>query len=317
LLAATGIIAAGISSAFGQGSGGQQAQTVADARSAQSIMMPDWQKAAGGSMSFDVASVRPTALGKFTHPNFPLSPDEAYHPTGGELLADFTLGTYIEFAYKLWLTPEQREAMFAHLPSWTKTDHFTIQARGPVDATKDQMRLMMQSLLADRFGLKMHFEARETSVLVMTLAHPDRLGPKLRPHSEGPACDKVIPVPPDGTVPTIYPLQCGSFDIFFDGKHPGILGSRNTTMDLIAESLPGLGHVGRPIVNHTGLTGRYDFTLSFAPDPEVVQLPLDSEALQAPTLLGALKEQLGMRLDPAKLPMEVLVIDHIERPSEN
>jgi uncharacterized protein (TIGR03435 family) len=279
--------------------------------------VPGWQKAAGGKMEFDVASVRLSEPGKFRPPSIPLGPDDSTRPSGGRFFADFSLNTYIEFAYKLWLTTEQRDAMLMHLPAWTKTDKFTIEARGPENATKDQMRLMMQSLLADRFGLKMHFEARETSVLVMTLAHPGKLGRQLVPHNEGPACDTVFPVPPAGTVPTVYPLQCDGYSVFFDGKHPAILGARNTTLDLMVLSIPGLGHIGRPIVNRTGLTGRYDFTLTFAPDPEVVPLPADSPALQAPTFLEALKEQLGMRLDTAKLPVQVPVVDHVERPSEN
>src|ERR1700692_4601483 len=201
LLAVTGMIAVGLPFALGQSNASQrdQTKTTPDVEpSAQSIGMPDWQKAAGGKMAFEVASVRPSAPGTFRPPTFPLSLDESYLPTGGRFFADFGLDVYVEFAYKLWLTPEQREALFAHFPNWTKADKFTVEARGPADATKDQMRLMMQSLLADRFGLKVHYERRETPVLVMTLARPGKLGPKLRSHSEGPACDEVIPVPTDG-----------------------------------------------------------------------------------------------------------------------
>ncbi len=284
---------------------------------AQSASAPDWQTAAGGKLSFDVASIRPTPPGQFTRPSFPLGPDGSYHPTGGEFSAVFPLSVYIQFAYKLWLTPEQQEALLAKFPAWTKTEKFTIKARGPVDATKDQMRLMMQSLLAERFGLKVHFEEREATVLVMTLAHPGKLGPKLHLHSEGPSCDEAIPAPPEGTVPPVFPLGCEDAGVFFDGKHPAMLGARNTTLDLIALSLPWLGNVGRPIVNHTGLQGRYDYTLTWALNPEGAPLPPDSEALNAPSFLEALKEQLGMRLDSAKLPIQVLVVDHIEQPSEN
>jgi len=284
---------------------------------AQSASNPDWQTAAGGKLSFDVASIRPTPPGQFTRPNFPLGPDGSYHPTGGEFSAVFPLSVYIQFAYKLWLTPEQQEALLAKFPAWTKTEKFTIKARGPVDATKDQMRLMMQALLAERFGLKVHFEERETAVLVMTLAHPGKLGPSLHPHSEGTPCDRVVPLPPAGTVPPIFPLQCEEFGVFFDGKHPAILGSRNTTMDLIALSLPSFGKFGRPLVNHTGLAGRYDFTLTWAFDPESAPLPPESETLNGPSFLEALKEQLGMKLDSAKLPVQVLVVDHVEPPSEN
>jgi bla regulator protein BlaR1 len=319
LLAATGMIAAGLSFAFGQGSAGQQAQiTAAVDPSAQSIGMPDWQKAAGEKMSFEVASVRPTGPKNSIRSNTPLGPDNSFAPTGGLFLAARPVSAYIEFAYKLFLTNNQRDAMLKHLPGWIRTEDFTVEARGPVNATKDQMRLMMQSLLADRFGLKVHFEARETPVSVMTLVHSDRLGPKLHPHSEGVPCDQVIPLPSPDTEINVWPLSCDDYALHFDGRHPALLGSRNTTLDLMALSLSewAEGELGRPIVNRTGLTGRYDFTLMWALNPGG-SLPPDSDALQAPTLLEAMKEQLGMRLEPAKLPLQVLVVDQVERPSEN
>ena len=112
-------------------------------------------------MSFDVASIHQSRPGTFTPPNFPLGPDDAYAPTGGILTADFPLEIYIEFAYKLWLTPDQRRSFIAQLPKWaaSDTDSYTIHARAAAsNPTKDQMRLMMQALLADRFRLAVHFE---------------------------------------------------------------------------------------------------------------------------------------------------------------
>jgi uncharacterized protein (TIGR03435 family) len=156
----------------------------------------------------------------------------------------------------------------------------------------------------------------DTPVLVMTLARPGKLGPTLHPHGDGPPCDTAIPPPPPGTVPSVFPLQCDVYGAFFDGKHPALLGSRNTTLDLIAKSLPSLGQLGRPLIDRTGLTGRYDFTLTWALNPGG-SLPPESEALQAPSFLEALKEQLGMRIEAAKLPIQTLVIEHVERPSEN
>jgi bla regulator protein blaR1 len=309
LLAIAAAIAIFASVTFGVVSGAQTSST-------QSTALPEWQTKAGGKLSFAVASIRPSKPGTFRPPNFELGPGDSYHPTGGELLADFPLEIYIQFAYSLWLTPEQRDALFANFPNWTKTDSFTINARGPVDSTKDQMRLMMQSLLADRFELKIHYEIRETPVLVMTLVRPGKLGPKLHPHSEGPPCDKVIPAREPETVPSVFPLNCEEVGTFFDGKHPAMLGARDTTLDSIAQALPSFGDLGRPIVNRTGLIGRYDFTLAWAYNPGGT-LPPDSGPLQAPNFLEALKEQLGMKLEPAKLPLQVLVVDHVERPSEN
>jgi hypothetical protein len=144
--------------------------------SAQSPPVPEWQKAAGGTISFEVASIRPTKPDAFTPPNFPLSSDDAYASTGGLFTADFPLDVYIEFAYKLLLSREQRDAMLARLPKWVETDNFEIHARGAADSTKDQMRLMMQSLLADRFKLAIHFETQQVPVLALTLVKPGKLG---------------------------------------------------------------------------------------------------------------------------------------------
>jgi len=69
-------------------------------------------------MSFEVASIRPTKPGEFTPPNFALSADDSYTKTGGLFTADFSVMTYIEFAYKLWLAPSQRKAILATLPKW-------------------------------------------------------------------------------------------------------------------------------------------------------------------------------------------------------
>src|SRR5215470_1477536 len=116
---------------------------------------PDWQVTAGGKRAFAVASVKVDS-GPFRSPNFPLDSGDAYRPVGNRFSADFPLATYITFAYKLSLGPDQRQAMFAHLPDWVSTERYAIEARGEGFPTKDQMRLMVQSLLAERFKLSVH-----------------------------------------------------------------------------------------------------------------------------------------------------------------
>ena len=144
----------------------------------------DWQTKAGGKMAFEVASVKLDS-GAFRPPNFPLDNSDAYRPVGSRFSADFPLQTYISFAYKLSLSPSQREAMLAHLPRWVATDRYAIDARAAGTPSKDQMRLMMQSLLADRFQLAVHFETQTGSAYAMVLAKAGKTGPQLRPHSEG------------------------------------------------------------------------------------------------------------------------------------
>lgn len=280
------------------------------------MLATNWEKAAGGKMSFDVASVRPAE--QFKAANIPLGSDDAFTPTGSLFRISAPASTFVMFAYRLFLTNKEVDAMLAGLPAWVKTQNYAIEARGPEGQTKDQIRLMMQSLLAERFGLKVHIEDRDMPVLVMTIAHRGKLGPDLHLHSEGPSCDRIVPTPADKTVPTIWPLVCKEYALRFDGVHPAMVGARDTTMDLTAMSIKEWAEdeMGRPLVNRTGLSGQYDFTLTWALNPGGT-LPPESTALQGPTFLEAMREQLGIKLTPAKLPMKVLVIDHIEKPSEN
>jgi bla regulator protein BlaR1 len=289
----------------------------------QSPTETDWQKAAGGKMAFEVASVRQSQPGTFTPPSFPLSPDDSYRPNGGLFSADFPLVVYIEFAYKLWLTAGERHSMLAHLPKWVSTDSFTIHARRPGNPTKDQMRLMVQSLLADRFQLAVHFETQQVPVLALTLAKPGKTGPRLRPHAEGPSCDAPgAPSPESASTkrPEVFPHECSVYGLSRRPDHTLLAGSRNTTIDLLAASLASLPDgLDRPVVNRTGLTGKYDFTIEWTPDSNVsgANAAEAQPAAQGTTFLEAVKEQLGLRLEPTKAPHDVLVIDHVEKPSEN
>jgi bla regulator protein BlaR1 len=286
---------------------------------AQPPAASEWQIAAGGKMAFEVASIKPDP-GPFRPPNFPLDPGEAYRPVGGRFSADFSLTTYITFAYKLSLSQDQRQAMIAHLPNWVAAERFDIQARAEGNPTKDQMRLMMQSLLADRFKLAVHFETRIVPVLALVLEKPGKTGPKLRPHSEGVPCEATPttngPIARDNTV---FPPVC---DVYMMTMNPNTMsksGSRNTTMALLAGALSGLGRLDRPVVDQTGLDGRFDFSIEWAPESDRTPLPnSDAQAdLQGPTFFEALREQLGLKLQSTKAPLQILVVDYVERPSEN
>ena len=179
-------------------------------------------------MAFEVASVKPAA--RFVVPNFPLSAEDGY-VRGGRLTAAFNLSVYIELAYKLWLTPKQRQEVLDRLPKWVGTDLYEVRAEGAGNATKDQMRLMMQALLADRFQLKVHFESREVPVLALTLDKPGELGPRLRPHSEGPPCPEYqnpTLVPP--TKDDVFPAACGVTGMRPASPGQLLVGSRDTTI---------------------------------------------------------------------------------------
>ena len=275
-------------------------------------------------MAFEVASVKPSKPEDFKPPNFPLDPSDNYsgaHPPGGRFYAVFPLSSYIGFAYKQMLTSKERESLTAHLPKWVASDFYEINARAEGTPTKDQMRLMIQSLLADRFNLKVHFETQEVPVFALTLVKPNETGPKLRPHAEGPPC--ITPSPqvshrPSANPADTFPAGCDSI-VLDEGPNGTLLfGSRNSPMRLIASALAGMD-LNRPVVDRTGLQGRFDFALQWKPDSDASASQTADDPLESmgTTFLGALKEQLGLRLIPTKAPVKVLVVDHVERPSEN
>jgi len=279
----------------------------------------DWQTRAGGKMAFDVASVKPSR-GAFVPLNFSLDPADDYIATNGRLRANDSLASYIEFAYKvLWSEVQSRE--LSHLPKWLETDYYSIEAQAAGNPTKDQTRLMMQALLADRFQLRAHFENREVPVFELRLAKPAKPGPKLIRHADGPPCDIDGPSPIK-EVPGFH-FTCHNLSPMIDLGTTLILGTRDVSMDVLAgafsEAFAGPLSFGRPIINKTGLTGRFDFILEWArerrapagPDSRVASDPI------GPTLLEALREQLGLKLEATKATIPILIVDRVEKPSEN
>lgn len=282
-----------------------------------------WEKAAGGHREFEVAAIHTGKPGEFQPPLFPLSSDDTFRDTHGRFFADFPLSVYIEFAYKLLLTEEQRAAMLSSLPKWVTTDEFVVEARSPGNPTKDQMRLMVQALLRDRFKLAVHFENQVSPVLLLVLDKLVITGPELRPHSEGPPCDPGASLADRDLVEKenkgLFPPICDAYMLrsVSDGKMQ--LGSRNTTMDLLAKSLPTVDHLGRPVVDQTGLSGRYDFKLTWNPEPDAARPP-DAQGqsdLPRTTFMEALHDQLGLKLKAGRAPVRTIVVDHIEPPSPN
>jgi bla regulator protein BlaR1 len=292
---------------------------------------PQWQAASGGHMVFDIASVKVMEPGLRGHPpNFSLNDGNGFtDPRNGEsphgrFSAAFPVTFYITFAYKLSLTPDQRRAMFAHLPKWVDTDNIEIEAKAAGNPTKDQMRLMMQSLLAERFHLAVHYETQEMPVFTLTLIKPGTWGPKLIRHADGPPCDVSGPVEHATGMSdpgaAVFPNTCES-EVSVPGKNGHIVqGVRNTPMAILAGFLARTG--GRPVVDRTGITDRIDFRLEWTPESNVCTQSICQGVEVEPdpnpvTFMEAVREQLGLRLTSTKAPVQTLVIDHIERPSEN
>jgi uncharacterized protein (TIGR03435 family) len=300
---------------------------IARVASAQSIEFPpanrQWQATAGGKQEFTIASVHQNKSESDAKPksNFPLTSGKTYYPNGGVLAATGQpLFVYILFAYKVKLN--ESWDLLNHLPKWVVTDKFDIQARTEDhNPTKDQMRLMMQSLLEDRFKLAIHWETREVPIFALVLAKPGKTGPQLKPHPANSPCS---PEPAASsshkasamsasleTLLGVWPDDCDGDQISSPQRLRA--GVRDMSMADIAPWLGAEADFDLPIVDRTGLTGDFDLILEFAPQ-HGPSSPTDSSA---PTFQEALKDQLGLKLEKQKGPATFFLVDHVERPSEN
>ena len=287
-------------------------------------------------LAFDVASVRPTKPGAPQHSNVPLdsgnvygtiSPDDARTAAGGYLIATHQpLWRYISFAYKLSGTQELalRFSIFSGVPKsgapfWVtgsfdaSPEFFDISARAPANTSIDQMRLMMRSLLADRFQLALHTITADAPVFALLEVKPGVPGPDLQPHPASDTC--AAPLPGSSAIGDLPPV-CGVI-AHVPSSAPGQhYGGRAIPLSLFATSVPtmtGLAATPRPVVDQTGLIGLYDFTLTWIHDPSGDDATSDNIA----SFHDALKKQLGLQLKSSHAPLDFLIVDHVERPSEN
>lgn len=216
-------------------------------------------------------------------------------------------------------------------PEWVDSDRFDITAKLPDDAPPDQTGLMLQSLLAERFKLIVHKETRETQIYALVLARDDgRLGPRLKRTTVDCAAINAerraargqgTPAVPTGPPKLDEPPVCGTRMMGRpDPNGGGInlwLGAGGTTMS----SLAGLvtSYAGRIVVDKTGLAGDFDLVLQFAPtgglstNPAGNAVPVAVE--EGPSVFTALQEQLGLKLESQRGPVEYLVIDSVEQPT--
>ena len=204
-------------------------------------------------------------------------------------------------------------------PAWIDSENYDIVAKVPPGATKEQVNVMLQNLLADRFKLVVHREMRDMALYELTVG---KNGPKLKPYVEDPDAPKFdlskwnfdrdgAPPPPPGGLS----LNSSPGKRRIAATKASIGGSPGLVITLGAE-------LGRPVVDKTGLTGFYNYTLEFRPQgpnagPPGQQLPPPSDS-DAPDIVAAVQEQLGLRLESKKGPVEVLVVDSGNKtPTEN
>ena len=254
-----------------------------------------------GQATFDVASVKPNRSG------FP-GGDTEFRP--GQFIArNQTLRVLIVAAYAL------EDFRVVGGPDWVASERFDVQARATSPVTRTEAMPMLQALLADRFAVRVHMEPRERPIYAMIWSRPGTLGPRLRA-ADPAACVDRGPQPP--RVPPGELPSCGMLPMT-----TGRLSGRSVRLDLLATQIAPL--VRRVVQNQTGMNGLFDVDLEWEIGdeqraalarllPDRPPPPLDPDK---PELIGALQEQLGLKLDPRTAPVPVLVIDAAERPSEN
>jgi uncharacterized protein (TIGR03435 family) len=285
-------------------------------------------------LEFDVASIKQNKAafgpsGIQPRSNFPLGPGDMYASNGGTFSAvNQPLWVYIMFAYKM--TDHEVRSLRKQLPSWALQERYDIEAKSDMkNATKDEMRLMMQSLLAERLKLAVHNESETVPVYTLVLAKPGKLGPKLRPHpANDHSCSNAVPqapspnAPPSPLVPGLtsegFPIVCGGA-VGLPSNISGRLdmGYRNVPLKLIALQMSAAGGLDRPVIDGTGLDGNYDFAIEFTPQRSTDASSSADVLPEGPTYQQALLEQAGLKLVPQKASVENVVIDHIEHPSPN
>ena len=267
---------------------------------------------------FDVISIRESKNGGRPYTNFPMNPGPQYNNEGGLLVArNIPILQLLVFAYVHSMY--QIQVLRETLPDWALHTSYDIQARAEGRPTKDEMREMVRSMLEERFHIKEHIETRELPVFRLVENHSGTLGPNLVPaRKDEPPCADFGPYN-GAPVPTIsggLPEFCGILlPLPARQENQVQLGGRKITMTNLARGIEATSSntIRRPIIDGTGFDGTFDVTLHFTPessDPEranLAGLPLDD----------ALRNQLGLKLQAGKGPVEVVVIDHIEKPTEN
>jgi uncharacterized protein (TIGR03435 family) len=250
-------------------------------------MFPDWVAFAQTPRpAFEVASIKPRTE--------PMNGADFEDRQGGRLhVANNPISNVIRNAYGI------RPFQLVGAPDWVDSDRYDIEAKGPATAGHKEMMLMVQSLLADRFAMQAHFETREMPAYILNVA---KGGPKMRFTSS----EDCVPFDSTKPDPGAAPNVCGSNLMLKDGWHATHTSMRGVT-GILSRVMQ------RPVVDQTGIRGTFDVRLQWSDD----LTPQDNPADALPSIYAALRETLGLELKSGRGPAEILVIDHIERPTGN
>lgn len=276
---------------------------------------------AAATPKWEVVSIRPCEApeaplpgvqGKGKGPGGPVQ-----SPGPGYLNICRTAIEFIQFAYVQYAngdrTPPSRVPIEGG-PNWIRSDHYRINAKAEGQPAQEMMRgPMLRALLEDRFGLTTHHETRTVAVYELTAINGRT---KLQPFKEG-SCitpNPAIPLPP----PSSNPIICGGPKVAGGKGQTGVIEFNGVDMNRVVVFLSNI--LGRPVIDKTGVTGLFNVHLEFALDESTPGLQLilpASDERPGPSIFTAVQEQLGLKLNSANGPGEFLVIDHVERPSEN
>jgi uncharacterized protein (TIGR03435 family) len=268
---------------------------------------------------FDVVSIKRSGGGQFIN---------ITRPDGGFTRTNMSADLLVAEAY---LPPSLKDVI--GLPEWAKSEKYDIKTTSTLArATQEDRRAMLRALLADRFKLAAHFEKREQDVFELVLARRDgRLGAGLqlidldcaRVQEERLTAAATVFPPPGGPPDFAAPIPPCSVRMRPDrsdgsASHPSYVLEGSGTMEDLAHAIR-LTNVGRIVVNKTNLTGSFRFRITFdlmatlAPLRAATSPPSDS----GQTVFSAIQEQLGLKLQSSRAPVDTFLIDHLERPSED
>jgi uncharacterized protein (TIGR03435 family) len=248
----------------------------------------EFQSIASDPLTFEVASVKVSTAGCPPECGLvrPLPGNRVYHAEGA------TLRSLMTIAYQV------TDRQISGGPGWLGSDRFNIDAKADRPRTSDELHAMLAHLLEERFQLKIRRENRQESVMALVV---DKGGSKMPLHD---AEDKD------------YPPIGGRGGRGADGLMCGGLDGHNVMMNYFAFYLSRV--LGKAVIDRTGLPARYDVSVQFAPD--LAQLGPEGAAMispDCPDISLALPKQLGLKLEPARGPVEYLVVEHAEKPTEN
>ena len=255
---------------------------------------------------FEVASIKPSEEQRFmmvrTYP--------------GRLTASAPLRLLIQNAYG---TAGLQAFQIVGGPSWIDSDRWEIEAKAEANAGHKEVLQMLRTLLEDRFQLKAHHETREMPVYILAVA---KRGPKLTTPKEG-DCVEMRPDQPAPLRPGGMAFPCGRAGIMGRPDGARIMGKKIDMPEFVRVLAIVMG---RTVIDQTGYRQPFDATLDFAGGPGTEGLPAPKDPMNPPpvsadtanpSIFTALQEQLGLKIDTGKGPVDVLVIDHVERPSVN